>query len=698
MNEKIGGSHLERKAVLYVRQSSLHQVAHNQESRRLQYAMKDRLQQLGWTEIEVIDDDQGRSASGAAVREGFQRMVAEVSLGRVGAVAAREVSRFARNSREWQQLIEVCRIVDTLLIDQESIYDPRRSNDRLLLGLKGSLNEYELDLLRHRGLEARREKAQRGELFVIAPIGYLVDRDVLVKDPDQRVQQAIHLMFEKFLELRTVRQVLFWFLENQLQVPVRRCVNERWETQWRRPNYGNIYRTLTHPNYGGAYVYGQSEQVTRWDNGLPKHHTLTRPRGQASVLIPNRHEGYVAWEDFQRIQTMIAGNNAKSPGGAVRSGASLLAGLLRCRRCGRKLTVRYTGREHDALRYCCFRALQDNGEPRCIHFGGASVDAAIQAQLLEVLRPAAIEAATTMARSEHAQKAQVLEALELECRSARYEADRARAQFDAVDPANRLVADELERRWNRALERVQGLEGKLEKERVVSPGSPVPSVDELMGLGSEVDLLWHHAETDFRLKKRIVRSLIEEILVDVDSEAGLVQLVIHWKGGVHSELAVARRKRGDNRRHLSPNTAEAIGVLACVLSDTMIAGCLNREGLRTGSGNYWTKSAVASARNHRGIPRHTPERQETEGWMSLNQAARLVGVAPKTLRRAAERCDLPSLHPLGEGPWIFRRVDLESAAARDIVAKAKRRDRRGSGPGPGQLPLGLPTTWRGEAL
>lgn len=354
MNEKIGPSHLQRKAVLYVRQSSPHQVAHHQESRRLQYAMKERLRQLGWGEIEVIDDDMGRSASGTAVREGFQRLVAEVSLGHVGAVAAREVSRFARNSRDWQQLIEVCRIVDTLLIDQETIYDPRRSNDRLLLGLKGSLNEYELDLLRHRGLEARREKAQRGELIVLAPVGYLVEDNAYVKDPDQRVQQAIDQVFAKFLELGTVRQVLFWFVDNHLQLPTRRHVCGRWQTEWRRPNYGAIYRMLTHPIYGGAYVFGQTQQVTRWTDGSPRRHIVTRPRGQATVLLPNRHEGYVSWEDFQRIQSMIAGNTPQGAGGSARAGAALLVGLLRCRRCGRKLTVRYTGREHEALRYCCF--------------------------------------------------------------------------------------------------------------------------------------------------------------------------------------------------------------------------------------------------------------------------------------------------------------------------------------------------------
>ena len=692
MNDKIGPSHLQRKAVLYVRQSSLHQVLHNQESSRLQYAMKERLQQLGWSEIETIDDDMGRSASGTAVREGFQRMVAEVSLGRVGAVAAREVSRFARNSREWQQLIEVCRVVDTLLVDQETIYDPRRSNDRLLLGLKGSLNEYELDLLRHRGLEARREKAQRGELMMTPPIGYLAEDDGYVKDPDQRVRFSIRHVFDKFLELGTVRQVLFWFLEEKLELPTRRHRNGRWLTEWRRPNYRAVYRLLTHPIYAGAYVFGQTQQVTRWAEGNPRRHTVTKPRGRAAVLLPDRHEGYVSWEDFQRIQTMIAGNTTKGAGGAVRLGAALLAGLLRCRRCGRKLTVRYTGREHDALRYCCVRAAQDNGEPRCIHFGGTPVDELVGQQVLEVLRPAAVEAAVAGARDQQGQSVQVIAALELELKSTRYAAERAQQQFDAVDPKNRLVADELERRWNQALERVGELDVRIQQERLRHQPSDLPSTTELLALAGRLEMLWHHPETDLRLKKRILRTLIEEILVDVDSAAGAVQVAIHWKGGIHAELTVARRRRGQNSRHLSANTAEAIELFARILPDSAIAGCLTQNGLRTGTGNFWTKEAVASSRNCRQIPRYSTQRQQSEGWMTLTQAAEFIGVSPKTLRRAVEKQEIPALHPLPKGPWVFSRADLETPKAKEIFNRGRSQSTEGAGPDSGQLPLSLSTT------
>ncbi|MFC1573504.1 recombinase family protein [Candidatus Eisenbacteria bacterium] len=261
MSEKIKPHHLGRKAVLYVRQSSAHQVAHNQESRKLQYAMKKRLEQLGFREIEIIDEDLGRSAAGAVKRSGFERMVADVCLAKVGAVAAREVSRFARNNREWQQLVEVCRVVDTVLIDLDTVYSPRQSNDRLLLGLKGSLNEYELDLLRQRSWEARRQKARRGELVVVAPVGYLKTEDQrLEKDPDRRVQEAIGLIFGKVLQLGSVRQTLLWFLEQGLELPVR---ERNGATRWRRPSYGTVYRILTNPVYGGTYAYGKTECTLR---------------------------------------------------------------------------------------------------------------------------------------------------------------------------------------------------------------------------------------------------------------------------------------------------------------------------------------------------------------------------------------------------------------------------------------------------
>ena len=471
MSDKIQPQHLQRKAVLYVRQSSPYQVEHNLESQRLQYGMQQRLRSLGWHEIEVVDEDLGRSAAGDVQRAGFERMVAEVCLGKVGVVAAREVSRFARNSREWQQLVEVCRVVDTLLVDQETVYAPRQSNDRLLLGLKGSLNEYELDLLRQRSVEARHEKARRGELVVAAPVGFLKTEDQgLEKDPDRRVQQAILLVFHKFQELGAARQTLLWFLEEGLQLPSRR---QDGQTLWKRPTYSTIYRILTHPAYGGAYSYGKTESVTRYDQGRSSKVYRRRPRDRWLALIPHAHEGYIEWEQFQWIQRTLAGN-IMGPGepGAAKRGVALLAGLLRCRRCGRKLTVRYTGSNHNMLRYCCDRGWLDRAAAKCIAFGGVAVDDEIGRQVLHVVQPAALEAAMLAHQNEQSQQDEVRAALERDLQAARYTAQRAGKQFDAVDPENRLVADELERRWNVALERVHALEQRLASEAATQQPSP----------------------------------------------------------------------------------------------------------------------------------------------------------------------------------------------------------------------------------
>jgi len=689
MNEKIKNHHLTRKAILYVRQSSSYQVIYNEESRRLQYAMRERLEQLGWEQIEVIDEDLGRSAAGSVERQGFERMVAEVCLGKVGAVAAREVSRFARNSREWQQLVEVCRIVDTLLIDHEVVYAPRQSNDRLLLGLKGSLNEYELDLLRQRSLEARYEKARRGEMVVAAPVGYLKTEDqALEKDPDRRVQQRILLVFSKFKEFGSVRQTLMWFLEEDLQVPAREASGI---IAWKRPNYSSIYSILTNPVYGGAYAFGRTESGSRYEAGRSRTVSRRRPREEWIALIPQHHEGYIDWEQFEEIQATLASNCfSEDQPGAPKRGAALLSGILRCRRCGRKLTVAYTGADAHSgeryLRYICDRGYLDLGEPKCLSFGGMPVDKMVEQEILRVVRPAAVEASMQVHREMVEHRNAAIAALEDDLKAARYAVQRAQKQYDAADPENRLVTDELERRWNCALAQALELERRIEQLKQAEPEFEPAAGDQFAELADELEAVWAAPESNARLKKRIVRTLMKEVIVDLDAERSEVVLTIHWQGGAHTELRAPRRRRGSATR-TQPDIIEAVRILARILSDEMIAAFLNKNDLKTGRGNRWRKERVTSLRNYHQIACYSSEQRECEGWMTLTEAAKFLHLSSRTVRLAVERGEITGEHPLADGPWVFHRRDLESPAAKELVRRAKSRNRSRAVPDPAQQDL-----------
>src|ERR1700680_137314 len=461
---KITPDHLERGAFIYIRQSTADQLANNHESRRRQYGLAERARTLGWSDVTFIDDDLGRSGSGVS-RPGFERLLAAICEGRVGAVFAIEASRLARNGRDWHTLIEFCGLVGTVIVDEDGIYDPRHPHDRLLLGRKGTMSELERSLFRQRSQEALKQKARRGALFLGVAAGYVkTARDRIEKDPDQRVQHALGIVFAKFAELASVRQVHVWLREEGIALPTAcRSAAQAHSIVWRLPLYNTVHNLLTTPVYAGAYAFGRTTSKISVEEGRKRvRRGVRRPLAEWEVLLKETHEGYISWAEFERNQLGM-GNNATGKGsavakGAVRRGELLLAGLLRCGHCGRKMYVAYGGK---AGRYLCEGGLVNHGTERCISFGGLRADHAVGTEVLRVLKPLGIDAAVKALDAQAGETSAAKRQLELALQRARYEAAHARRQYDAVDPTNRLVAGELGRRWNEALQGVQRVESEI---------------------------------------------------------------------------------------------------------------------------------------------------------------------------------------------------------------------------------------------
>ena len=447
---KITTEHLARSAYVYIRQSTVDQLTHNHESRRRQYGLADRARELGWTAVEVIDDDLGRSGGGIA-RPGFERLLAAICEARVGAVLAIEASRLARNGRDWHTLIEFCGLVGTLIVDEDGTYDPRHPNDRLLLGMKGTMSELELSLFRQRSQEALKQKASRGALILGVAAGYVkVGRDRIEKNPDQRVREALQLVFAKFAEFQSARQVHIWLRDEAIALPVKSRDGEARGIVWRLPAYNIVHNILTNPIYAGAYAFGRTTSKVSVEQGRKRvRRGVHRPMAEWDVLIKDHHAGYIAWEEFERNQSVIA-NNATGKGsaaarGAVRRGELLLPGLLRCGQL-----------RPQAARVLQWQAwpLQLLWRPHNPRHGTLHLDQRLEyrwcrrRRMLRILKPLGIEAAVKAIETQTNRTSVAQRQLELSLQQARYEAAHARRQYDAVDPADRLVAAELERRWN----------------------------------------------------------------------------------------------------------------------------------------------------------------------------------------------------------------------------------------------------------
>jgi DNA invertase Pin-like site-specific DNA recombinase len=679
MNNKISEIHLERSAYVYIRQSTQFQVDHNKESQRRQYALVSRAKELGWNVVEVIDEDLGCSGSGTVLRKGFERLVALVGMGKAGAVFSLEASRLARNNRDWHHLIDICAMVGTLIIDQDGVYDTRVLNDRLLLGLKGTMSEFELSLLRQRAHEGLRLKASRGELYTTVPIGYIRSRDNRCeKDPDERVTSSIAMVYDKFNEMRSARQVLLWFRQEKIQLPTIHYGMHGREIIWKPPVYNTIIKFLSNPIYAGVYVFGRTATETYIENGRARKRSGMRlSQDKWNTVIKDHHESYISWETYEKNQVQL-NCNANMKGlmkvnGAVRSGRSLLAGLLRCSRCGRRLRVSYTGKDGTVVRYNCRGAMINNGDKPCISFGGLRVDAAIEQSILDTITPVSIEAAVRSVDQKNNNIEEKRKALELELKQAEYEAQRAFRQYNSVDPENRLVADELERRWNDAIKYINECKLSLEKQTVCYQPQIQFSVDELGRLADALPDIWKNEKTDMRTKKMIVRTLIREIIADIDKNPEIIQLTIHWNGGDHTTLCVKKNRTGHHSHVTEKETVQLIEELSQVMPDSAIAATLNRLGHVTGYGHSWTQNRVASLRNYQKISHYDAKNQV--GVTTMEKAAEILQISPMSVRRLIENKILQSTQVVPYAPQLIKLECLKDPKIIDVADKIRKKTR-----------------------
>lgn len=660
---KITADHVARRACVYIRQSTPDQVRHNRESQRRQYALVDRARALGWQDIDVIDDDLGISGSGTR-RPGFERLLHALCDGQVGAVFSIEASRLARNGRDWHTLLEFCSVVGALLIDADAVYDPRLTNDRLLLGMKGTISEMEVASFRERAQAALRQKAQRGALVQRVPIGYVktVD-DRIERDPDARVRAAIELIFRKFAEVASVRQVYFWLDQQQIPLPVARGPAHAREMAWQPARYHAVLGVLKNPVYAGAYAYGRSKTTTRLEAGQKVVRQVRRQRDEWSVLILDHHEGYIPWDVYQSNQIVIAHNeNARSRAvrGSVKHGGALLAGLLRCGHCGAKLLAQYPG--PTVIRYQCSGYLLNRDLACCVMFGGLRADRAVSEQLLQSLTPfgidAAIEAIETLEGASDERRRQKALALE----HARYEVTRARRQYDAVDPANRLVAAELERRWNQALTTQAELEAELLSlpQRCEHPLTGTAK-RELLALARDLPALWDDPRSAPEYKKRLLRIALREIIATCDGDT--IRLVLHWQGGDHTQVEFQKIRTGRHRYVTNEDLVEIVRALARIEPDPRIASILNRNERRTAHGQPWTARRVCSLRNHHAVAVYREGERQARGEQSVSEVAATLGVAPTTVLRLIRLKQLPATQACASAPWIVRASDVEQFVA-----------------------------------
>jgi DNA invertase Pin-like site-specific DNA recombinase len=687
MIDKLTSAHLTLNAYVYVRQSTQQQVRTHHESRQRQYALADRARQLGFAGVVVIDEDLGRSGSGLVERPGFGQLLTAICQNEAGAVFALEASRLARNNRDWHHLLDLCAMTGTLLIDDQGMYDPRDINDRLVLGLQGTMSEFELSLFRQRARQAFEQKVGRGHAMWEVPAGFVrTDDDRMEKTPDRRVQEAVASVFRKFRELGSARQTMLWYRDENVLVPHVVGGTCGREVVWRLPTESRIRQMLTNPTYAGVLAYGRTVARTVVEQGRARQVGRRRkPREEWKVLILDNHAGYIGWEEFQLHLRMLEENSAMrtgQTGGAARNGGALLSGLLRCGRCGRQMFVSYSGKGGRQPRYACHGGRVDRGSASCQSLGARRVEEAVCEQLLEAVQPAGVEAALNALEQLCDQRREKRQSLALAIEQARYEVDRARRQYDMVDPANRLVAGELENRWNMALSRVVELERQLaeldQAQETVTPQER----ERLLELGRDLPALWSHSGVTAELKKRLLRAALQEVVIADNPDRTQHVLMLHWQGGVHTELRVKRAKTGEHRRVADPDVIALVSELSKVGTDQTTAATLNRLGFRTGTGKTWRAHSVASLRYYHELPTC----EKGAAWLTVERAATALRVSHTVIRRLIVARILPATQVVPRAPWIIARESLSLPGVQAAV-EAVHQGRQLRKPTPGQQEL-----------
>lgn len=655
--------HRQRLAFVYIRQSSLAQVVRNTESTRRQYALAARAEALGWPpdRITVVDQDLGLSGASSEQREGFKRLAADVALGQAGLVLGLEVSRLARNNADWHRLLELCALTDTLIADADGVYNPAHFNDRLLLGLKGTLSEAELHTIKLRLLEGVRNKAARGEYRCALPVGFVWgERDGEVRfDPDEEVVQAIRQVFERFAALGSIRRVWLWFHDQGLAFPVRPRPADSAAIRWVPPAYSSIARVLDNPVYAGAYAYGKTRlQRVVAPNGTLSQRKVRLPRDQWRVLLPNHHSGYIDWDTFEANRARIGANRRPrrhTAGGSVREGSALLQGLALCGHCGRSLCTRYRG-PRAAPSYHCPGQVPAQGEAGyCLVIGGAQVDRSVARSVLETVRSVGPEASLLAMEQSQSEHDALLAQRRLAVERAEYEALRAKRAYHAVDPENRRVARGLEREWERRLEAVEREQAELAlRERQQPQALSAAQREAILALAQDLPRAWEAPTTRARDRKELLRALLEEVVLEAPRDEPWARIRLLWRGGLSSDLRIDRPRRRSPLR-TAEETVDLLRRLAAHYPDDVIAGILNQQGRRTARGLRFTRSRVASVRSHWKIPCYRSADDPPDGTVvNIRQAAGELGVAPSTIHRMLNDGFLRGEQITPGAPWRIR--------------------------------------------